>query len=245
MSYGRIGKDSGRQGSNLRPPAPKAGALPLRYAPCAHSSAVTAAAGRFATLVRMRHVTRARIAGAVLALTGCQTIREQVRAVTDVTSTPLFASTGHGPVDASADASTPPAPAANALTMAVMDLSAEGTAASDAAVITEMLRTKLARTGAFRVVEKKAQSQLLGEQAFQQTGCTTEECAVKLGRLLNVQRMVVGSFGKLLDSYFVNVRVVSVETGQVVYADSARGNTAGELETAVQTMSGRFPAGVK
>jgi hypothetical protein len=34
-----------------------------------------------------------------------------------------------------------------------------------------------------------------------------------------VQRVIVGSFGKLMDQYFVNMWVVNVETGQVILAD--------------------------
>ncbi len=69
--------------------------------------------------------------------------------------------------------------------------------------------------------------------------------SLKLGKLLNVQRMSVGSFGKLLDSYFLNIRVVNIETGQVNFADSAEGATVKDLKVAVRDMARRMAAQIK
>jgi hypothetical protein len=81
---------------------------------------------------------------------------------------------------------------------------------------------------------------VLAEQAFQQTGCTSEECAVKLGKLLNVQRMVVGSFGRLMDKFFVSLRVVDVESGKVMFADSARGRQVEDIEAGVKDLAAQI-----
>jgi len=126
------------------------------------------------------------------------------------------------------------------LTVAVADLEANGVPATDAAVIANMLRGELVQTGAFRVVEKANMDKLLAEQAFQQTGCTTQECAVKLGRILNVKRMIVGSFGKLMGRYILSVRVVKVESGEVVQADEARGDTVDQLEASLKALASRL-----
>lgn len=131
------------------------------------------------------------------------------------------------------------------ITIAVTDLKPEGVGASDAALLSELLRGELVKSGAVRVVEKANMEKILSEQAFQQTGCTTQECAVKLGKLLNVRRMVVGTFGKLLGDYVVNIRVVDVETGAAAYADEARGNTSRDLQSAVREMASRMASAVK
>jgi len=80
------------------------------------------------------------------------------------------------------------------------DLTAEGVSQSNASIVADWLRGALVTTGAYTVVERSAMQKILSEQAFQNTGCTSSECAVKLGKDLNVQKMVVGSFGKILDS---------------------------------------------
>jgi hypothetical protein len=140
-----------------------------------------------------------------------------------------------------------PAPRAEAsrLNFAVADLRGENVSAGDAAVIADLLRSELVKTGAFNVVEKQNMDKVLAEHAFQQTGCTTEECAVKLGKLLNVQRMAVGSFGKLLDSYFVNIRVVNVETGAITFGDSAEGKNVTDLKAAVRNLARRMAEQVR
>jgi TolB-like protein len=63
---------------------------------------------------------------------------------------------------------------------------------------------------------------IMAEQTFQQTGCTTAECAVKLGKILNVKYLIVGTFGKLMDQYVLNFRVVETETAKVIYSDDTR-----------------------
>jgi len=130
-------------------------------------------------------------------------------------------------------------------TVAVAEFDAQGVSATDAAVIAEMLRGRLVNRGGFAVIEKKNMEKVLSEQAFQQTGCTTQECAVKLGKLLNAQGIVVGTFGKLLGRYLISVRLVDVETGQAVVADEAKGDTVDEIEKAVDGMVTRMAAAVR
>ena len=131
-------------------------------------------------------------------------------------------------------------PNASVLNIAVADLSADGLSQSDAAVMANILRGELINTRAFNVVEKKNQDKILSEQAFQQTGCTSQECAVKLGHLLNVQRMVVGSCGKLIGKYFVNVRVIDVETGKASSADEASGVSVEEIRQGLKDIAARM-----
>jgi TolB-like protein len=122
------------------------------------------------------------------------------------------------------------------LNIAVAELQAQNVSTGDASVIADMFRVALVKTGQFNVVEKSNMDKILAEQAFQNTGCTSEECAVKLGRLLNVKRMLVGSFGKLMNKYFVNVRVVDVETSGIVFAESVKGETVEEIEAGVKSL---------
>ena len=49
--------------------------------------------------------------------------------------------------------------------------------------------------------------------------------------------MVVGSFGKLMSRYFINIRVVDVETGNVVFSDSAKGDTVDAIEIGVDKVA--------
>ncbi|MEK7475413.1 MAG: CsgG/HfaB family protein [Candidatus Coatesbacteria bacterium] len=137
-----------------------------------------------------------------------------------------------------------PAPAvtpAIRINVAVSELTPQGVSASDAAVIADMVRNDLVSKPAFNVVEKANMDKVLAEQAFQQTGCTSAECAVKLGKLLNVKLMVVGSFGKLMDAYVLSLRAVDVETGRIVFSDQAQQlSSQREVATAVRAMVEKF-----
>jgi len=77
------------------------------------------------------------------------------------------------------------------------------------------LRTMLVKTNAFVVLERGQMSDILDEQGFQQTGCTTTECAVEMGRMLNVQKMISGTIGKLGSTYTVDLSLIDVETAQI------------------------------
>jgi curli biogenesis system outer membrane secretion channel CsgG len=63
-----------------------------------------------------------------------------------------------------------------------------------------------------------------------------------MGHLLNVQAMIVGSFGHLAGRYFVNIRVVDVETARAVYADSTAGRDVDRVREGLRELAGRLAA---
>ncbi len=102
------------------------------------------------------------------------------------------------------------------LTIAVLELDAEGVTASGARVISQRLRSELFQTGQFMVLERDKMHDVLQEQGFQKSGCITNECAVEIGKLIGVQQMLAGSIGKIGKLYTLNVRIIDVESGRVV-----------------------------
>ncbi|MEK7765924.1 MAG: CsgG/HfaB family protein, partial [bacterium] len=140
------------------------------------------------------------------------------------------------PARSAAEAAAVKLPESRRLNVAVMDLSSLNVSSGDSAVISDMIRGELIQADVFNVIEKSNMEKILAEQAFQQTGCTSVECAVKVGKLLNVQRMVVGSFGKLLDEYVLNVRMIDIETGRSLLAEKARVARSSDMDKAVSTV---------
>jgi hypothetical protein len=53
------------------------------------------------------------------------------------------------------------------------------------------------------------------EQAYQQSGCTDQSCAVKLGNILNVQKIAAGSVTRLGSKHIISVNLIDVERAQV------------------------------
>lgn len=111
-----------------------------------------------------------------------------------------------------------------------------GQAASD------ILITELVKSGKFIVVERDRLEKIMAEQKLQQQGSIDPVTAVKLGQILGLEAIVIGAvteFGvkKEGSDYLitqskqqvaevnVDIRVVDVQTGQVILADSGKGVT--------------------
>jgi TolB-like protein len=110
--------------------------------------------------------------------------------------------------------------AAKLPTVAVMPLQPKGVTASNADVITDAIATQLQQVGNQRVLERAQMDQIFREQGFQKSGaCDGSECALEMGKLLSVDRIMIGSVGLLGRTYTLNLRLVSVGTGEVLRSD--------------------------
>ena len=116
-------------------------------------------------------------------------------------------------------------------TVAILDFEGQGVDASEVQTLTERMRTEIGNTNAVRLIERKAVEKIMEEQGFQQTGCTTDECAAEVGQLLGVQFMISGSIGKMGKSYTIDAKMFSVETSETIRTKSAthKGDVSGLL----------------
>ena len=104
----------------------------------------------------------------------------------------------------------------SALNIAVLDLDPTGIDEEQTRFLSDRLRAELFETGSFNVIERDKMNSVLQEQGFQQSGCTSIECAVEIGQLLNVQAMVAGTLGKIENIYSINLRLIDVEKGTII-----------------------------
>ncbi|NUO84005.1 hypothetical protein HUU05_28355, partial [candidate division KSB1 bacterium] len=73
--------------------------------------------------------------------------------------------------------------------IAVLNLEGrEGVAETQAATLSDRLRGHLVNTRAFVVLDRANMEAVLSEHGFQQTGCSSTQCAVQIGKILNVQK---------------------------------------------------------
>lgn len=121
--------------------------------------------------------------------------------------------------------------------------------------VADMLATALVKSGKFMVIERQELDKVLQEQRLGQSGVVTEQSAAKVGRLLGVELLVVGSvsefgtsqrevggnvplFGAALKQTTartaVDLRLVNTTTGEVIAAEKEEGS---ESTTGV---SGRY-----
>jgi len=119
--------------------------------------------------------------------------------------------------------------------IAVMDLESRGSLnKEESGTLTDRLRSMLVRTNAFVVVDRGKMQEILDEQGFQLTGCTSAECAVEAGKILGVEAMVAGTVGRLGKLYTLDITLIDVETSQII--KSLTRDYSGEIEGLVGLM---------
>lgn len=121
--------------------------------------------------------------------------------------------------------------------IAIMELQPIDVQANTARAVTDLIRTELFNTGLFRVFERGEIEKVLKEQQFGQTGLTEVSDAVRLGKMLQAKKVLVGTVSKLGTSYIVNARIIDVEKGEMEFADKAQADSETALVQAVETFA--------
>jgi TolB-like protein len=107
--------------------------------------------------------------------------------------------------------------------IAVLDLEAVGATKVEASAMTDRLREELLKTGNYTMVDRSQMEAVLNEQALQQAGCTSQECAVQVGQVLGVREIVTGRVTKITEEqWLVSAQMIDVETAETLRAESLR-----------------------
>lgn len=97
------------------------------------------------------------------------------------------------------------------------------------ASVADMFSTELLKTYKYSLVERSQMEQVLNEQALGLKGVTESALAMRVGRMLNVQGVIVGTVPEYgmravgsdeLPAVGINVRMIDVETGSIVWSVS-------------------------
>ncbi|PKM99264.1 MAG: hypothetical protein CVU78_07200 [Elusimicrobia bacterium HGW-Elusimicrobia-2] len=140
----------------------------------------------------------------------------------------------------------PAAPEGERVNIAVTDFEARAPLSqSEAAFISDFVRSDFVKSGRFNVIEKNNMDKVLAEQGFQQTGCSSAECAVAIGKILNVKLMTVGSCGQLLGKYIITMNIVDVESAKIIFSDDASVADPNDLRNKITELIGSFLNTVK
>lgn len=101
------------------------------------------------------------------------------------------------------------------LNIAVLELEGAGISKTDLIGLSNRLRSELFKTGKFTVLERSRMDEILKEQGFQLSGCTNTDCAVEIGKLIGVSKIILGNVDKVGTIYTVDIRIVDVSTGKI------------------------------
>ncbi|MFC1566253.1 CsgG/HfaB family protein [bacterium] len=109
--------------------------------------------------------------------------------------------------------------------IAVIDFDAQNVSKMDAVVVADFFRTALVNLNVYKVIDRKNMEVLLQEQGLQVSGltdCTDQECVAKIGKILNVKEMVMGSLSKLMGVYYITANIIDVETAEIKVSKRAK-----------------------
>jgi len=134
--------------------------------------------------------------------------------------------------------------ASDKVSMAVYDFDASGISQDIASSVADFVQDGLMQTGRFTLVERKDVQRILKEQMFQKTGCTSTECAVEVGKMLNVSTIIKGKVSQMGTRTVISISLVDVEAGKIVLTDSVECGSVELLNTGSKRLAEHFSRGV-
>ena len=129
-------------------------------------------------------------------------------------------------------------------TIAVLDLNAKGISQAEADYLSEYMGGQVTRlvtseeykerTGInYTVVERSQMDRIFEQFEIQDTGCTDVSCAVEFGKMLSVERILIGSVGLVGQTYSMATRIVDVESASTIAV--ADYTYAGQIDDLLRT----------
>lgn len=126
---------------------------------------------------------------------------------------------------------------AERMRIAILDLKAEGVANKIAKNVTNMIRTDLINLDKFIVIERTQMDKIMEEQGFQQTGCTDQECAVQIGKVMAARKILIGEVSSMGEAILITVRIVDVEKAISEHAARSKAKSIDDLDTAITSLT--------
>lgn len=111
--------------------------------------------------------------------------------------------------------------------------------------LSAMLITDLKNSSSsLQLIEREKIQALLKEIALGQSGSVDQSTAVKAGKILGAQSIVFGSFMVLGNQVRMDVRIIKVETSEVMMAESIAGDSGGLINLAME-LAGKIARSMK
>ena len=112
-------------------------------------------------------------------------------------------------------------------TIAVLDLDAHGISQAEARSLSGSLRVQVTRAViseefikksgvSYTIVERTQMDKIFEQFDIQNTGCTDLSCAIEFGKMLSVERIIIGSVGLVGETYTINTSIVDVESSKAL-----------------------------
>ncbi len=115
--------------------------------------------------------------------------------------------------------------------IAVLNFTANNTDPGIARIVRNNVEMTLFKTQSFDLLERDQINLVLEERRLQAKECADEDCAAKIGALLDAPYIIIGSVDKL-DGFTITVKVVSVREKRVLFAEARDADSLGKVKDA-------------
>jgi TolB-like protein len=132
---------------------------------------------------------------------------------------------------------TIPLMAGENLSLAVLDFEANGVAAYIGKAVSSIMISALKVDSELVVIERAQIQSVIAEREFQKKNCTDEACAIDVGKLLSVNKVLVGSVTHLGEHYLITCKVVDVANGIVEAAENESCDELDDLDAAARYLA--------
>ena len=127
--------------------------------------------------------------------------------------------------------------------IAVLDFQMQGKEYEDTdmgSIVAEWLITALVKEGRFDVVERRLLKKILSEHQLAMSGVVEDSSISELGKILGVKIIISGAVLHFQHYIEVNARIINVESGSIIAAESVKSTTAVRLEELVVQMAAKI-----
>ena len=109
-------------------------------------------------------------------------------------------------------------------TLAVLDLKANGVSEVEAIGLSDKLRSHISRLiqnsvqikDRYELIERTQMGKIFDQFEIQNTGCVSDSCAIEFGKMLQANRIVIGTVSLIGQTYSIIARIVDIESGKTI-----------------------------
>lgn len=102
--------------------------------------------------------------------------------------------------------------------LAILNFSSTNIKNSPAEGIRDMVEVELYKTGLFEILERNQFDLILKEKGYENNRCKDPGCAVKIGKVISADKVIIGSVNNI-GGINITIKFVDIKTGIVEYAD--------------------------
>ena len=96
-------------------------------------------------------------------------------------------------------------------------------------ILTTFIENAFVNLGSVIIVDRRNLDVIMDEISLQVSGLVDEGMAIKLGKLSGAEVIAAGEINQLGNTYYLNVKLISVETGEILSCSMAEGQSTAEF----------------